>query len=65
MHELHTTVLQVRTPPQLSAALRIAAGRDLQTVSEYVRQAVIERLRADGIDPGPSVGLLHVASSTL
>jgi hypothetical protein len=52
MHDFHRRVIQVL--PELSAALRLAANRDLQTVSEYVRRAVIERLRADGIDPAAS-----------
>jgi hypothetical protein len=40
-----------RAPPSLSRALREAAQRRLSTPSEYARQAIIEKLRADGIDP--------------
>ena len=57
MQELRSSVLQVRTPPQLSAALRFAADRDLLSVSAYVRRALVQKLREDGIDPAPSPGL--------
>jgi hypothetical protein len=57
MQELHSSVLQVRTPPQLSTALRVAADRDLLSVSAYVRRALVQKLREDGIDPTPSTGL--------
>ncbi len=43
-----STVLQVRTPVALASAIKTAAERDLTTASEYVRQAVIGRLREDG-----------------
>ena len=49
MDELHSTVLQVRAPQQLTEALRVAADRDLQSVSEYVRQTLIDKLREDGL----------------
>jgi len=43
--------LQVRVPVSLTAAIKIAAERELMTLSEYVRRTLIERLRSDGIDP--------------
>ena len=43
--------LHVLAPRSLTAAVKAAAARELTTNSEYVRRAVIERLRADGIDP--------------
>jgi hypothetical protein len=43
--------LHVLAPESLTAAVKAAAARDLTTTSEYVRRAVVERLRSDGIDP--------------
>jgi hypothetical protein len=44
-------VLRLRAPGSLTTAIREAAARDMTTASEYVRQAVIQKLRVDGIDP--------------
>jgi hypothetical protein len=49
--EHHTTLLQFRAPESLSEAIDAVAKRELQTKSEYVRRSVIDRLRADCIDP--------------
>jgi len=43
--------LQVRAPTSLAAALKVAADRELMTVSEYIRRTLIDRLRQEGIDP--------------
>jgi hypothetical protein len=43
--------LHVLAPRSLTDAVKAAAARELTSNSEYVRRAVIERLRADGIDP--------------
>ena len=43
------TLLQVRAPAQLINAVDEGADRGLITRSDYVRLAVIERLRADGV----------------
>jgi hypothetical protein len=43
--------LHVLAPSSLTAAVKAAAARELTTNSEYIRRAVIERLRSDGIDP--------------
>ncbi|WP_168204670.1 hypothetical protein [Tardiphaga sp. vice304] len=48
-------LLQVRTPASLSTAIRIAATRKLTTSSEYVRQSVIDRLKADGVELSAAV----------
>ena len=45
-------MLRLRTPESLTTAIREAADRNMTTASEYVRQAVIQKLRVDGIDPG-------------
>jgi hypothetical protein len=44
-------LIQVLVPSSISAALREAAAHELTSHSEYVRRAVIERLRSDGHDP--------------
>lgn len=49
MQEPHTNILQVRTQPQLSAALKTAADQNLQSVSEFVRQTLLDKLREDGL----------------
>ena len=43
--------LQIRCPKTLPVAIEKAAAQSLMTASEYVRRSVIERLKADGIDP--------------
>jgi hypothetical protein len=43
--------LHVLAPRSLTDAVKKAAARELTSNSEYVRRAVIARLRADGIDP--------------
>jgi hypothetical protein len=45
------TSLHVLAPKSLAAAVKEAARRDLTTSSEYIRRALVERLRHDGIDP--------------
>ena len=44
--------LFVRCPPNLHAALKRAAKHGTVTISPYLRDALIERLRADGISLG-------------
>ena len=44
--------LFVRCPPILHAALQRAAKHSTVTISAYLRDALIERLRADGISLG-------------
>jgi hypothetical protein len=41
----------IRCPASLPPAIDRAAARHLMTASEYVRRSVIDRLKADGIDP--------------
>jgi hypothetical protein len=43
--------LHVLASKSLTAAVKAAAARDLTTASEYVRRALVERLRSDGVDP--------------
>jgi hypothetical protein len=48
---------RIRCPASLPVAIETAAALHLMTASEYVRRSVIDRLKADGIDPGQqSVG---------
>jgi len=46
----------VRCPSSLPLAVERAAARQLMTSSEYIRRSVIERLKADGIDPSQMAG---------
>jgi hypothetical protein len=46
----------VRCPSTLPLAVERAAAQNLMTSSEYVRRSVIERLKADGIDPTAMAG---------
>lgn len=43
--------IEIRAPKNFPAALARAADSDLTTVSEYARRAILNQLRADGIDP--------------
>lgn len=43
-------LVQFRVPTGLSEAIDAAARRKCQSKSEYVRQSVIGRLGADGVD---------------
>jgi hypothetical protein len=45
-----SSYLRIRTPEKLPAAIAAAADKKLTTSSEYARQAIIERLKADGLD---------------
>jgi hypothetical protein len=44
-------MLQLIVPPSLQAAVKLAADREMTSISEFTRRVLIERLRADGIDP--------------
>lgn len=48
------SVLQARCSPEVTAAVERAKQRQGVTPSEYIRQAVLERLERDGIDPAQS-----------
>jgi predicted HicB family RNase H-like nuclease len=42
--------LSVRVPPELPAAVEIAARAQYTSPAEYLRRAVLQALKADGID---------------
>ena len=46
-----TERMELRCPASLPPAINLAARRNFMTPSEYVRRSVIDRLRADGIEP--------------
>lgn len=48
MAERFTSPLTVRCPARLTQLVERVAERRFSTVSEYVRGAVVERLKADG-----------------
>jgi hypothetical protein len=43
-------LLQIRAPVALSDAIDRAADNRLQSKSEYIRTAVVDRLKADGME---------------
>jgi hypothetical protein len=45
------TAIRIRTPGMLADAVARAANDRMTTASEYVRQAILARLKADGIEP--------------
>ncbi len=47
----YTNRLMIRVTPVLPRAIEVAAARQHVSASEYVRRSLIDRLRADGIDP--------------
>jgi metal-responsive CopG/Arc/MetJ family transcriptional regulator len=49
-------LLQVRAPAFLTNALDRAADNRLTSRSNYIRSALIDRLRADGVEPMPHAG---------
>ena len=51
MSEPKRPLLQIPVQPPLHAALKLGAEMQMTTVSEFCRRALIDRLRADGIDP--------------
>jgi metal-responsive CopG/Arc/MetJ family transcriptional regulator len=46
-----TETLNIRVPDRLVEALDRATVEQMTSRSEYVRQAVLDRLRRDGVDP--------------
>jgi hypothetical protein len=49
-------LVQFRAPESLSDAIDAAADKHLQSKSEYLRRSIIDRLKADGIDPAQLAG---------
>lgn len=47
-------VIRARAPKELREAVERAANRELTTSSTFVRKAIINQLRADGIPLNPS-----------
>jgi hypothetical protein len=43
------SALSFRCPPRLARAIEVAAAKQLLSKSDYVRQATLKSLRADGI----------------
>lgn len=42
--------IQIWIPRALDSAVKTAADKELTTMSEYVRRALIDRVRADGVE---------------
>jgi hypothetical protein len=61
-------MLQVQVPPAFSAAVKLAADREMTTISEFVRRVLLDRLRSGGIDPvaiqkPPNAGVIENAAA--
>ncbi len=63
MGERRDKHLAVLMTGSLRAAVTRAAERRYQSASEFVRQATVEALRADGIEPTTSTTLTTPSSS--
>jgi hypothetical protein len=50
-------LIQIRAPEFLTKALDRAADRRLTSLSDYIRIALLDRLRADGVDPAQLVNV--------
>jgi hypothetical protein len=48
-------LIQIRAPEFLTKALDRAADKRLTSRSDYIRIALLDRLRADGVDPAQLV----------
>jgi hypothetical protein len=44
-------MLQLIVPPPLAEAVKLAAARQLTSLSDYTRGALLSRMRSEGIDP--------------
>jgi hypothetical protein len=53
-------MLQVRFYPAFTAALGKIANREFMTISGFIRAVLIERLKAEGIEPAM---LIHAANA--
>jgi metal-responsive CopG/Arc/MetJ family transcriptional regulator len=49
-------LLQIRAPEFLTDALDRAADKRLTSRSDYIRVALLDRLKADGIEPAQFIG---------
>lgn len=47
----------LRCPASLPHAVELAAKKNLMTSAEYMRRSIIDRIKADGIDPMQLAGV--------
>ena len=50
-------LIQIRAPEFLTKALDQAAEKQLTSRASYIRIALLDRLRADGVDPAQLVNI--------
>jgi hypothetical protein len=48
--------IYLRCPASLPSAIDLAARKNFMTSAEYMRRSIIDRIKADGIDPAQSLG---------
>ena len=56
-------LIQIRAPETLAKALTAAADKRLTSRSDYIRGALLDRLRVDGIDENDGRDDRHLISS--
>ena len=49
-----TAALTLKVPPELAEAVKVAAAEHFLAPSSYIRRALAEQLKRDGIQPRPS-----------
>lgn len=53
MRDPYPTLIKARAPIVLKDAIKVAAQKELKTPSEWMRQALLRQLKAEGIHPQP------------
>jgi hypothetical protein len=48
-------MLQLMVSPPLAEAVKLAAARQLTSLSDYARGALLARMRSEGIDPTAAI----------
>ena len=51
MRECFPVLIKARAPSILREAIKVAAEKELTTPSEWMRRALLDQLKANGIDP--------------
>lgn len=57
-------LIQLRVPRSLVSAVAVAASARLSTRSEFIRQALIDRVRADGLLPADTAQVIPTDPAT-
>lgn len=63
LHERFPAQLCVRVPRGMASVLEVAATRNATNPSEYVRQALLRTLRAEGLKLRTKPGVVELAEA--